>query len=162
MHVLDGTPLIAQRMRLIPSSGFSLFELVAIMALLAILAGFAALAHQNIRPGLNLHMAVGQVIMDMKLARMRAIRDHANYRVLFGVGTAAYQVQQKSGSTYHDQGEPTALPQGIRIENCTARDDAIVFVPRGTAGSFGTVTLRNETGDSRHIAVDIAGQMRVY
>jgi prepilin-type N-terminal cleavage/methylation domain-containing protein len=143
-------------------AGFSLLELLLVLSLLAILGGVAVLAHQGIRPRLNLHMAVRQLMMDLKLARMRAIRDHVNYRIAFSGGGASYQVQRKTGSTYHDEGVPTPLPQGIWIVDCTAREHAIMFVPRGSAGSFGTVTLRNDVGDAQHVAVDIAGQMRVY
>lgn len=143
-------------------AGFSLLELMLVLSLFAILAGVAALAHQGIRPRLNLHVAVRQVMMDLKLARMRAVRDHVNYRIAFPGGGAGYQTQRKTGSGYRDEGLPTPLPQGIWIVDCTGRDHAIMFVPRGSAGSFGTVTLRNDVGDARHVAVDIAGQMRVY
>ena len=142
--------------------GFSLLELLVVVALIAILTGLAVLGHRGIRQQLHLHMAARQVMMDLKLARMRAVREHVNYRIAFAGGGAGYQMQRKTGSAYRDDGAPTPLPRGIWITDCTARDDAIMFVPRGSAGSFGTITLGNENGESRHVVVDIAGRMRVY
>lgn len=141
--------------------GFSLLELVVVLSLASILAGISALAHQRLRPGLNLSLAARQLLMDLKLARMRAVAEHVNHRIVFLGGSASYRAQHRTASGYQDEGQPVPLPAGIVIGDCTARDHAIMFVPRGNAGSFGTVTLRNERGDVRRVTVDIAGQIRV-
>ena len=43
--------------------------------------------------------------------------------------------------------EPTDLPRGVRVLECSARGSAISFQPRGNAGTFGTLTL---VGPDRH------------
>ncbi len=144
------------------ASGFSLLECVTAISIAAILAGAAVLEHQAIRPRLNLGQAARQVMMDLKMARMHAVTDHANYRVLFFDGGITYQPQRRNGSAYVDDGAPITLPQGIAIVDCNAHDHSIAFVPRGNAGSFGTITLRNGYGDIRRVTVNIAGQVRVY
>jgi prepilin-type N-terminal cleavage/methylation domain-containing protein len=144
------------------TSGLSLLELIIVLSLASILAGIGVLEHQALRPRLNLGLAARQVVMDLKMARMHAVTDHVNYRVLFSDGSRTYQAQQKSGTGYKDDGLPVSLPEGIVVTDCTARDHSISFVPRGNAGSFGTITIRNTKGDECHVSVNIAGQVRVY
>jgi len=141
--------------------GFSLLELLTVLALTAILAAIGVLSHQALRPSLSLDAAARQVVMDLKIARIRAITDHASHRLLFADGSASYQWQRKNGAGYVDEGRSVALPDGTAIAHCSAAGHAIGFGPRGTAASFGTVTLRNARGETRAVIVDIAGQVRV-
>ena len=141
--------------------GFTLLELVVVMGLLVALGGISALYSRAVRSRLNLAAATRQVVMDLKVARMRAVAQHTTRRVQFSSIGAQYRHQQRSGRTYVDDGVPIGLPAGITIADCTAAERAISFRPRGTAGSFGTVTLQNGDGMQRQIVVDIAGQVRV-
>lgn len=142
--------------------GFSLLECVTAMSIAALLGGISILGHQAIRPRLDLSQGARQVMMDLKVARMRAVTDHVNYRVVFADGDAAYQLQRRAGSVYSDHGAPVTLPRGVTIADCNAQNHSITFVPRGNAGSFGTITLRNVQGEMRYVSVNIAGQVRVY
>jgi type IV fimbrial biogenesis protein FimT len=143
------------------ASGLTILELVVTLALASILAGVGVLSHHALRPGLNLMAATRQVVMDLQATRMRAVARNNDHRIVYSVGAATYQQQGRNGNTYDDEGKPVQLPAGITILNCTARAAAISFRPRGSASSFGTVTLQNSLGDVRHIVVDIAGQVRV-
>ena len=154
--------LIARGSCIVKAGGFSLLELIIVLSLISILAGIGVLEHQALRPRLNLGLAARQVVMDLKLARMHAVTQHVNYRILFSNNNPTYQAQRKSGHEYIDEGAPVSLPAGIAIAECTARDRGISFVPRGNAGSFGTIKIRNSRGEERHVSVDIAGQVRVY
>ena len=144
------------------ASGLSLLELIIVLSVVSILAGISVLEHQALRPRLNLGLAARQVLMDLKMARMHAVTDHVNYRIVFSSDSRTYQAQRKSGHGYRDEGLPVSLPDGIVIVDCTARDHSISFVPRGNAGSFGTITIRNIQGEVRRVSVDIAGEVRVY
>jgi prepilin-type N-terminal cleavage/methylation domain-containing protein len=143
------------------TSGFSILELVVTLALASVLAGIGVLSHQALRPALNLSMAVRQVVMDLQVSRMRAVTHNTNQRILFASGSTNYLLQRRRGGAYEDDGSPVTLPQGITIVDCTAKDSAISFRPRGNAASFGTLTMRNGKGDVRQVIVDIAGQVRV-
>lgn len=140
---------------------FSLLELIAALSLLSVLGAVAVLSHQAMRPGLDLNAAARQIVMDLKVARMRAVARNTNERIVFTAASDTYQTQQKAGDTYTNDGVATALPRGIVVVECTARDAAISFRPRGTAGNFGTVSMRNSRGDVRQVVVDIAGQVRL-
>jgi prepilin peptidase dependent protein A len=139
--------------------GFSLLELLTVMTLIAILAGIGVLNHHALRARLNLRTAARQIVMDLKVARMRAVATNSNHRIRFR--NADYQRQRKKGDQYADDGPAVPLPTGIAITDCTANDDAISFRPRGNASSFGAITIGNQRGDVRRIVVDIAGQIRV-
>jgi prepilin-type N-terminal cleavage/methylation domain-containing protein len=141
--------------------GFSILELVVALSLASILAGVGVLSHNALRPRLNLSMAVRQVVMDLQVSRMRAVAQNANHRIVFSNGSTSYRLQRQTGGAYDDYGRPVALPPGITVLDCTARDLTINFRPRGNASSFGTVTLANMAGDVRRVVVDIAGQVRV-
>ena len=52
-------------------------------------------------------------------------------------------------------------PTACIVVDCTAAGDGVGFRPRGYAITFGTITLRNASGDERRVIVDIAGRMRV-
>jgi prepilin-type N-terminal cleavage/methylation domain-containing protein len=141
--------------------GFSLIELIVVVALASILAALGVLAHQAVRPGLNLSMAARQVVMDLKVARMQAIARNTAQRVVFTSGGSRYQPQRKMGASYIDEGAAVELPSGIVVMDCNAAGSAIGFRPRGNAGTFGTVTIANARGEVRRVIVDIAGQVRV-
>jgi len=143
------------------ASGFSVLELIVVLSLAAILAAFGVLSHQAMQPEINLSMAARQVVMDLKVTRLRAVARNVNHRILFPAGNSSYRLQHKSGSTYSDDGNPVPLPRGIVIASCTATASAIGFKPRGNAATFGTVTLQNGKGDARRVVVDIAGEVRV-
>jgi prepilin-type N-terminal cleavage/methylation domain-containing protein len=143
------------------TSGLSLLELIIVLAVASILAGIGVLGHQALRPRLNLGLAARQVVMDLKLARMHAVTDHVNHRIVFSSESRTYQAQRKSGQGYKDEGPPVSLPEGIVVASCTANDHSIMFVPRGNAGTFGTIAIRNTQGDERRVIVNIAGQVRI-
>jgi len=132
-----------------------------VLSLASVLAGIGVLSHQAMRPTLDLSAAARQVVMDLKVARMRAAAENVNHRIVFTAGAGSYQPQRKNGSGYSDTGTPVPLPRGIVVVDCNANGSAIGFRPRGNAATFGTVTMRNGKGDVRLVIVNIAGQVRV-
>lgn len=143
------------------SRGFSLLEVLVVLALVAILARFSVLNHQAMRPAFDLRMAARQVVLDLRVARMRAVAENVTRRVVFPTGADSYQHQRKAGGVYVDDGAAVRLPPGILISDCNATGNGIGFKPRGNAATFGTVIVRNRNGDERRVIVDIAGQARV-
>ena len=143
------------------ASGFSILELMVTLGLASALAGIGILSHNALRPSLDLTTATRQVVMDLQATRMRAVARNTSHRIVFSEGGSSYRLQRQSGSTYNDEGASIALPSGITILSCTAQNATISFRPRGNAGSFGTVTVRNADGNTRSIVVNITGQVRV-
>jgi prepilin-type N-terminal cleavage/methylation domain-containing protein len=142
--------------------GFTLLELLIVLALVAGLSGLALPSYQRLLAGWRLSAAARQVVMDLKLARARAILDAATHRLRFAVPGASYQHErQRPSGTYDASGPPTALPAEVETVACTGAGSGISFRPRGQAGAFGTVSLRHRDGGQRAVVVDIVGRIRV-
>ena len=142
--------------------GFTLLELLIAVALIAILTGAALLGYQRTLAGARLNAAARQVVMDLKLTRARALLDGATHRVRFTVPGRSYQHErQRPDGGYEAAGPPTDLPADVDVVGCTGAGSGISFRPRGLAGAFGTVALRNRDGAERDVVVDIAGRLRV-
>jgi len=145
-----------------PARGFTLLELLTALALVTVLTGIALLGFARTLAGWRLSAAARQVVMDLKLTRARAILDSATHRLRFPVPGASYQHErQRPSGAYEPVGPPTQLPADIQVVDCTGAGSGISFRPRGTAGAFGTVTLRNRDGDQRAVVIDIVGRTRV-
>ena len=142
--------------------GFSLLELLIAVALVAVLTGTALVTGPRLLAGWRLAAAARQIVMDLKLARARAILASATHRVHFAVsGTTYRHERQRPSGSYDPIAPPTSLPDDVAIASCTAAGSGISFRPRGNAGAFGTVTVRNTYGDQRAVVVDIVGRVRV-
>ena len=138
-----------------------MLELLTALALVGVLSGIAVPQLRRSLAGWRLNAAARQVVMDLKLARARAIVGGATARLHFGVPGSSYQHEQQRGESYVATTPPTQLNDGIAIVDCTAAGDGVSFRPRGLAAAFGTITLRDPHGDERRVVVDIAGRMRV-
>jgi hypothetical protein len=49
----------------------------------------------------------------------------------------------------------------VAVIGCSGAGSGISFRPRGHAGAFGTIALRNRDGDERAVVVDMVGRVRV-
>jgi prepilin-type N-terminal cleavage/methylation domain-containing protein len=142
--------------------GFTLLELLIAVLVFAVLGAVAAPATRRALAGWRLSAAARQVVLDLKLARARAILDSATHRVRFSVPDSSYQHErQRPSGSYEPAGPPTDLPADVTVAACTAAGSGISFRPRGNAGTFGSVALRNADGDLRTVIVDIVGRVRV-
>lgn len=142
--------------------GFTLLELLIALSLCAVLTGAALLGYQRTLAGARLSAATRQVVMDLKLARARAILGSATHRLRFPVPGTSYQHErQRPSGTYEPIGPPTELPRDVAIVGCSGAGSGISFRPRGHAGAFGTIALRNRDGGERAVVVDMVGRLRV-
>lgn len=141
--------------------GFSLLELIVVLGLSAMLLAIAVLGHAAIRARMAVALAARQVATDLSLARIRAIARNRDQRLAFAIGSDRYQSQERASGGYDDVGPARTLPAGVRVADCTAADNAIGFRARGGASSFGAVTLRTASGETRAVTVGITGRARI-
>ncbi|HYD47562.1 MAG TPA: GspH/FimT family protein [Terriglobales bacterium] len=139
--------------------GFSLIELVVVLALVTVLGFGAASALGPTRGRVMLWLATTQVMRDLSAARMRAIAENQDHRLVFSAASSEYVLERIDGSSADPVGEPIALPLGVSVQSCSARDGALHFRPRGNAASFGTITLASG-GDTAKVIVNITGHAR--
>src|SRR6266404_1941594 len=118
--------------------GFTLLEVLVVLGIIAVLSGIAVWSARAWAPDLQLNSAARQVVLDLRLARSRAITDHQNHRLVFAPATDSYRRQHRVGGVYEDEGANVSLPWGVDLVDCSALGKAITFAPRGTASTFGT------------------------
>lgn len=142
--------------------GLTLIELLFAIALAGVVTGGAMLGLRGLRDRWALGASVRQVVLDLRLARVRSIAEARPHRLLFEAPAAAYQREARDdGGGYVEIGSSRRLPDGVKVSGCTARGSAIGFQPRGNASSFGSVTLQGRGGGVRAVTVDMVGRIRV-
>jgi prepilin-type N-terminal cleavage/methylation domain-containing protein len=147
--------------RVLRRRGVTLLELIVAIAIAATLAGIGVLAYARMVDDLRLNQAARQIFLDLTATRARALADNVGRRLVFESDRDVYQPQQQVGTDYRDDGTCIVLPPGIDLAECTASGSAVAFRPRGNAGTFGTITIRNRVNRERRIVIDIAGRIRV-
>jgi len=75
--------------------GFTVLELVIVLGLLATLTGTALLKGPRLIAGWRLAAAARQIVMDLKLARARAILTSATHRVHFLSADSTYRHERQ-------------------------------------------------------------------
>ena len=141
--------------------GFTLLELIVVLAIISVASGLALWGAHAWMPDFRLNGAVRQVTLDLRLTRARAASEQASRRLVFAPDGDSYRAQRRNGGNYEDDGPVVSLPATIDLVGCSAPSSAITFSPRGSASSFGTITLRAPTGRESRVIVDIAGRIRV-
>jgi prepilin-type N-terminal cleavage/methylation domain-containing protein len=145
----------------IHTRGFTLLELIVVLGLTSVLLTLGVFGYAALRERLGLAAAARQVASDLALARIRAISRNREQRLLFTPGAATYSSQERTAGGFESIGSAQSLPARVRIDDCTAPDNAVSFRPRGGAGSFGTIVLVNASGETCSVSVSITGRARI-
>jgi hypothetical protein len=152
-----GRPFPAGRQR-----GVTVLELVVMLGLALVLGGAALLGYAAALSVWRLNAAARQVVMDLKVTRLRAMAESVDRRLHFPARSPVYQPQRKQpAGSYVNDGPPLRLPEGILVVGCSGAGSSVSFRPAGHAGAFGTITLENGDGVQRRVVVDIVGRLRV-
>lgn len=141
--------------------GVTLLELLVTLGIMTIATTTALFGFNRSLAGWRLDAAARQIVMDLRVTRVRAMAESTDRRLRFAPGTT-YQPQRKAGGgTYVDDGPAMPFAPGIRVVSCTGAGSSISFRPAGYTGAFGTITLTDERAQLRRVIVDIAGRARI-
>jgi len=168
------------------TEAFTLIELVVILAIIAVMMGIAIPAFSVWIPDLNLKRAATDLYSEMQSAKMKAIKNHGEWALVFNAGAETYQVvnggpdgdystpgdnmvektitlsQYGSGVKY-GHGAAT-VPIGGGFDNeITFNTDTVVFNSRGMINSpaGGYIYLQNSENTSYGIGVLASGVIQL-
>ncbi len=143
-------------------AGITLLEIVVALSIATVLFGLAGFGYRDLRHQWQLQATVRQIVLDLRMSRIGAIAEARTHRLRFDPAADAYWREvQADGGKYVDARVPRVLPAGVAVTRCTAPGGSIAFRPRGNAATFGTVSLRGHTGETRDIVVDMVGRVQV-
>lgn len=143
------------------SHGLTLLELLIALSITTALTTTALFGFHRSLAGWRLDASARQLVMDLRVTRVRAMAEGNDRRLRFAPGTT-YQPQRKAtNGSYVDDGAAASLSEGVRIVNCTGAGSSISFRPAGYAAAFGTITLADVGASQRRVIVDIAGRARI-
>jgi len=146
-------------------SGFTLIEMMIVIAIMGIFAGIAIPNFLSYMPKHRLNGAARQVMGDLMAARMQAVSQNNDFKVLFDISINNHEytiLDDDNNDGNIDVGEWTQTKDiqseysDVTFSNVTADP---IFRPRGTA--YGTtITLTNSAG-SKYVKVAITGRVKI-
>lgn len=145
--------------------GFTLIELIVATAILGILAELLATVIINQMPRYRLNSATRQVTWDLMSARMKAVSDFNNLKVIFPNDHEYSVWVDTNGDDIVNNGETVILTSDVQtkypdVSIADPRPLPFVFTVRGTSSLAQQVTLTN-TSENRRIRVSVAGKISV-
>lgn len=149
--------------------GFSLLELVVVLGIMGIMMTIAITTIGSRGPSMRLKSDARDLVSNMQLARVRAIRDTRTWAVLFDIPKQAYILYSDAGETpptWSDGNEDVfrrvSLGNGVRfgsqqgvpatyvdpVDGVSYAGELVVFNSNGTMSETGEVYLTIGSGES--------------
>ncbi|NLC71951.1 MAG: prepilin-type N-terminal cleavage/methylation domain-containing protein [Desulfuromonadaceae bacterium] len=165
--------------------GFSLMELITAMALMALMAAITVPAFNAWLAGYRLKGSAMALVGHLQRARSEALSKQTNCAITFNttVGGVTYDYivyLDSSGDLKYDAGETLLVTVkladqpgisfksgGIDLPNNTSGKPSVAFnplgMPRDKDGGFGdgSVTLKNNRGSEKMVALSAVGNVRI-
>jgi len=152
------------------NAGFTLIELMIVIAIFAILSAIAVPNMIGWRERAKLSGAAENLRGDLQWAKIRAIRDHNVFAVVFD--TDRYLVKDADGLTVRSRQLPAGVAFNLGASTVEADPDNInhlkvLFESRGRCKdnsldqpTDGTLVLQDSAGEQRQISVNPLGLIR--
>jgi|GEM_PF-810400 type II secretion system protein H len=139
--------------------GFTITEMLVVLAIIGILIGVAGPSLLRWRDSFEVKNSVREIQMTLQLARMKAITQGVEYRVVVDLERETFQLErgdQAEGSTHwQSEGKLFTLPAGVDIASVnsyTTGKRNKQFNPNGTCSS-GSIKLQNKWGEKYTITL---------
>ena len=149
------------------SRGFSIIELLVALAVIAVAAAIVTPNLLSWRSNAKLRGAVDNLMGDLEMAKIRAIKENNDVAILFN--PTGYRVfVDKDSSWVRDVDEQLLrvrkLPAGVKFDlghpNWGFTNNRTRFNSRGRAASAGTAVIVNQKGQQRDVVVSTLGRIR--
>ena len=166
------------------NSGFTLIEMIVVIAIMAVMLAIAVPGFLGMTPRSSLKTAARDMISNLQLARIEAIRGRKTWAVQFDTGSARYRILDDDGaddtwnttddnvyktvnfSDYRDVSYGSAQgarPGGtVQTDGVTFSAERVTFKSDGSSES-GTVYIKNANGDTFAVgSLSAAGRIKSW
>lgn len=143
-----------------PCAGFTLIELLIAVSIVGIISAIAVPVLQNLLPIYHLNSAAGALVSDLQYAKMKAVSQKRNIKVLFNIENNSYKMQYKDHGAWNDlAGESERSLSNSGVSLIAANNDP-VFTAKGLVSPTATAQIRNSNG-TREIKISLCGRIKV-
>jgi type II secretion system protein H len=140
--------------------GFSLVEMLIVLAILAILSTLTISSMIGAKPNAELDKGQEEVSFLLNQARMLAVSEELNTRVVFQTnGEYWYEAQDRDTGTWSiaTAGDgKSKLPTTVTLTGNTFPAQTVTFTPRGTLLVGGTLTFTNTQNKTATLVGNVA------
>jgi len=147
--------------------GFTLVEMMFVIAIMVILAAIVTPNYQTFMAQRRLNGAARQIMSDLMHARMQAVSQNNEFKVIFPNESSENKYEYKILDDDDNDGNKddaevlhTGNIQTDYYDVTVLANSNVIFQPNGTASDYGTARVRNVSGD-RYIIVSSAGRVRI-
>ena len=136
-----------------------------VVAIIAVVAGIIIPVYFSMKPTIRLNGAARQMQGDIMWARMQAISQNNNFRIIFS-NDYQYQILDDDDYSGDANGNESIVTKDIQTSYYDVVFDSVpsqdpIFYPRGTLWPLGfTITLKNSSG-TKDVIVSSAGRIRI-
>jgi len=153
-------------------TGFTTLELMVVIGIVAILVTLAVPNFFGKMPAKRLESAAGDVNAALQTARLAAVKENTCAVVEFSSSDNNYRIFVDNGGAnaanacnkIQDTGEPAVkagkLPPGVDLVSATPQS-IIGFNSRGFPDSAVTISLKNDSGPTWTVTLNITGSSRI-
>lgn len=135
--------------------GFALFEAILAVAISSLLLVLTIPVLSRLREKLLLLGTAYQVASIIRLARIEAVEEGMQTRVLFDIVGNSVVFRGKRGLMRH------RMPDGVSLYTTNFPSHELLFFSRGTPQCGGTVVLRTKTERKYVIVAPVTGRVRL-
>lgn len=137
------------------SAGVTLIETLVILSIIAILAGLSTTALFSWLPRANLSRASRTIVSMAQDAKVEAIKRNEQIRLSCNSTSNMCEVRIAGSGTVLKRFDLGTLGSNVVLTSSLSTN----FNSRGRATSAGTITMRNNAGDTRSVVVRTSGSI---
>ena len=140
--------------------GVTLIELLITISIVGVISAIAVPILKNLLPIYRLNQAAHTLVLDFQHARIKAISQNKNIRVLFDIKNDSYKMQYKDHGLWKDlvgESERNLSNVGVRL---IAPNTNPVFSAQGFVSPTFTARIKNSRG-KRAIRVSLCGRVKM-